>query len=139
VWTLAVAQSEIGIPRTYADYRVLLEREQPDIVLLCPELTRTGEIGEVVASYGAHVVTEKPLAASLADGERLVRAAGAAGVRLMINWPSAWSGAVRRMQQLVQAGEVGTLLQVHTRMGSAGPLLLRRARRTRACVRLSHR
>src|SRR3982074_84990 len=36
--TLAVAQSEIGIPRTYTDYGLLLERERPDIVLLCPEL-----------------------------------------------------------------------------------------------------
>jgi predicted dehydrogenase len=119
--TLAVAQAEIGIPHTYTDYRTLLEREQPDIVLLCPELASTAEIGEVVASYGVHIVTEKPLAASLADAERLVRAVRAAGVKLMINWPSAWSGAVRRMQQVVQIGEAGTILQVHTRMGSAGP------------------
>jgi predicted dehydrogenase len=119
--TLAVAQSEIGIPRSYTDYRMLLEREQPDIVLLCPELSYTAEIGEVVASYGAHIVTEKPLTVSLADGERLVRAARAAGVALMTNWPSAWSGGVRRMQQLIQTGDAGTLLQVHARMGSAGP------------------
>jgi predicted dehydrogenase len=119
--TLAVAQSEIGIPRTYADYRLLLERERPDIVLLCPELAYTAEIGEVVASHGAHIVTEKPLTVSLADAERLMRAVRAANVRLMTNWPSAWSGAVRRMQQLVQTGEVGTILQVHIRMGSGGP------------------
>ena len=136
--TLAVAQSEIGIPRTYTDYRMLLEREQPDIVLLCPELASTAEIGEVVASYGAHIVTEKPLTASLAEAERLVQAARAAGVRLMTNWPSAWSGAVRRMQQLVQTGEAGTLLQVHTRMGSARPIR-HRARRTRACASGSRR
>lgn len=120
--TLDVARSEIGIPHIYTDYRVLLEREQPEIVLLCPELASTAEIGEVVASYGAHIVTEKPLAASLTDAERLIRATQSAGVRLMINWPSAWSGAVRRMQWLVQTGKVGTILQVHTRMGSAGPL-----------------
>lgn len=119
--TLAVARSEIGIPRTYVDYRELLERERPDIVLLCPELASTAEIGEVVAGYGAHIVTEKPLTASLADAERLVQAVRAAGVRLMTNWPSAWSGTLRRMHQLVQAGDVGRLLQVHTRMGSGGP------------------
>jgi predicted dehydrogenase len=119
--TLAVAQSEIGIPHTYTDYQVLLEREHPDIVLLCPELSKTAEIGAVVARHGAHIVTEKPLAVSLADAQRLVQAVRSAGVRLMTNWPSAWSGAVRRMQQLVQNGDAGTVLQVHTRMGSAGP------------------
>jgi predicted dehydrogenase len=119
--TLAVAQSEIGIPRTYADYRELLEREKPDIVLLCPELALTAEIGEVVASHGAHIDTEKPLTASLDGAQRLVRAARAADVRLMVNWPSAWSGAIRRMRQLIELGEAGTILQVHARMGSGGP------------------
>lgn len=119
--TLVVAQSEIRIPHTYTDYRVLLERERPDIVLLCPELAYTAEIGAVVARHGAHIVTEKPLTASLAGAEKLVRDARAADVRLMINWPSAWSGAARRMQHLVEQGEAGTILQVHTRMGSGGP------------------
>src|SRR3954447_3776467 len=55
--TLRVAQSEIGIPTTYTDYRTLLDSERPDIVLLCPELALTAEIGKHVASYGAHIVT----------------------------------------------------------------------------------
>jgi predicted dehydrogenase len=119
--TLRVAQSEIGIPRTYSDYHELLDRERPNIVLLCPELSLTAEIGEVVASHGAHIVTEKPMTTSLLDAERLVRATRTANVRLMTNWPSAWSGAIRRMQQLVETGQVGRLLQVHVRMGSGGP------------------
>jgi len=120
--TLRVAQSEIGIANTYTDYRLLLDRERPDIVLLCPELAYTAEIAETVASYGAHIVTEKPLTNSLTGAQRVVRAARAANVRLMVNWPSAWSGAVRRMQQLVEQGVAGAVLQVHTRMGSGGPL-----------------
>jgi len=119
--TLSVAQSEIGVEHVYSDYRVLLERERPDIVLLCPELAYTAEIGELVAGHGAHIVTEKPLTASLAGAERLVAAARRFDVRLMVNWPSAWSGAVRRMHQLIEQGAVGTILQVHTRMGSGGP------------------
>jgi predicted dehydrogenase len=119
--TLAVAQSDIGVGRVYHDYRLLLEREQPDVVLLCPELARTGEIGEAVAQHGAHIVTEKPLAASLAEGEQLMRAVESAGVRLMVNWPSAWSGAIRRIKQLIDDGRVGVVQQLHGRWGSAGP------------------
>jgi glucose-fructose oxidoreductase len=120
--TLAVAQADIGVARLYQDYRLLLERERPDIVLLCPELARTGEIGEVVAQHGAHIVTEKPLAASLAEARRLMRAVESAGVRLMVNWPSAWSGSIRRMKQLIDDGRIGVLQQLHGRWGSAGPL-----------------
>ncbi len=119
--TLRVAQSEIGVARQYDDYRILLEQEHPDIVLLCPELARTAEIGEVVAQHGAHIVTEKPMTASLADAERLVRAVDAAGVRLMVNWPSAWSGTILRMKQLIDAGRIGVLQQFHGRWGSGGP------------------
>jgi predicted dehydrogenase len=119
--TLAVATSEIGIGRVYQDYRALLERERPDIVLLCPELARTGEIGEAVAQCGAHIVTEKPMTASLAEGQRLLRAVEAANVRIMVNWPSAWSAPIHRMKQLIQDGRIGTLLQLHGRWGSGGP------------------
>src|SRR4029078_12728204 len=79
-------------------------------------------IGEHVARHGAHIVTEKPLTNSLRGAERMVTAARAANVRLMVNWPSAWSGAVRRMQHLVEQGAAGEILQMHTRMGSGGPL-----------------
>jgi predicted dehydrogenase len=119
--TLAVARSEIGVAREYADYTALLANEQPDIVLLCPELSRTGEIGEVVARAGAHIVTEKPLAASFGEAERLVAAVNRAGSRLMVNWPSAWSGAIRRMRQMLDQGRVGRVQQFHGRWGSAGP------------------
>ena len=66
-------------------------------------------------------MTEKPIAASLADGQRLVQATERAGVRLMVNWSSAWSGAVRRMHELIARGTIGTVQQVHARWGSAGP------------------
>ena len=97
-----------------------------------PSCASTADIGEVVASHGAHIVTEKPMAGSLADADRLVRATRAANVRLMTNWPSAWSGALRRMQQLIRAGEAGTLLQVHTRMGLGRPV--RNGRRAPRCA-----
>jgi glucose-fructose oxidoreductase len=119
--TLRVAQSEVGVARLYQDYHALLEQERPDIVLLCPELARTAEIGEVIAQHGAHIVTEKPLTASLAEAERLLRAVDAAGVRLMVNWPTAWSGAILRMKQLIDDGRIGALQQFHGRWGSGGP------------------
>ncbi|MBV9358083.1 MAG: Gfo/Idh/MocA family oxidoreductase, partial [Chloroflexi bacterium] len=119
--TMSVATSEIGVGRVYPEYRELLEREHPDIVLLCPELARVGEIGEVVAQHGAHIVTEKPMTASLAEGQRLLRAVEAAKVHLMVNWPSAWSAPIRRMKQLIEDGRIGTLLQFHGRWGSGGP------------------
>jgi predicted dehydrogenase len=121
-WNLRHAQETIGIPRAYADYREMLERERFDIVLFCPENARHGEVAEAVAAHGAHMVTEKPMAASLAEAIRMVRAAETAGVTLMINWPITWSPAVRLARRLLDDGAIGRLWEVKWRGGSLGPL-----------------
>ena len=61
-------------PRRYEDYRELLAAERLDIVILCPENARHSEIAQEVAELGAHVVAEKPMAATL-DGARSMAAA----------------------------------------------------------------
>lgn len=121
-WNLKHALETIGIPRAYDDYRDMLARERFDIVLCCPENAQHGEVAEAIAAHGAHLVTEKPMAASLAGARRMAQAAEAAGVRLMINWPTTWSPAVRTARRLVEAGAIGRLWEVRWRGGSLGPL-----------------
>jgi predicted dehydrogenase len=120
--TLGVARDEIGIKRQYDDYRVLLEEQKPDIAIVCSENARHGEVTEACAAAGAHVVTEKPMAASLAEALRMTRACERYGRRLMVNWPSTWSPAIRTMKRLLDEGAIGRLWQVHARYGSLGPL-----------------
>jgi glucose-fructose oxidoreductase len=121
-FTLKTAKDELGIPKQYDDYRQLLESERPDIVIACPENNRHGEVCEAAFAHGAHVVTEKPMAESLAEALTMVRAARAADRKLMINWPSTWSPAIRQMKVLLDEGAIGRLWQVHARYGSLGPL-----------------
>jgi predicted dehydrogenase len=117
------AHEVIGIPKVYDDYREMLEREQFDIIVLCPENARHGEVAEAVASKGVHMVTEKPMAASLSDALRMARAAQANDVALMVNWPTTWSPAVRAMKALIDEGTIGDVWEVKWRNGaSMGPL-----------------
>ncbi len=117
------AHEVIGIPQVFDDYRTMLERERLDIVVFCPENARHGEVAEAIAAHGAHMVTEKPMAASLAEALRMARAARANGVTLMINWPTTWSPAVRAMKTLIDQGAVGDVWELKWRNGaSMGPL-----------------
>ena len=117
------ALSVTKIPRKYDDYRTLLEREKPDIVVFCPENARHGEVAEAIAAAGAHMVTEKPMAASLAEAQRMARAARAAKVELMVNWPITWSPAIRAAKDLIDQGTIGSVWEVRWRNGaSMGPL-----------------
>lgn len=122
-WNLQRAHKEIGIPRVYADYRQMLDKEALDIVIMCPENAQHGPVAEAIANHGVHIVTEKPMAASLSGALRMARAATANGVTLMVNWPITWRPAIRKAKALIDEGVIGRVLQVKWRNGaSMGPL-----------------
>lgn len=121
-WNLSFAHETIGIPKVYEDYREMLAKEQFDLVIFCPENAKHGEVSEAIAARGAHMLTEKPMAASLAEALRMTRAAKAAGVQLFVNWPTTWSSAIRTAKELVDQGVIGDVWEVKSRMGSLGPM-----------------
>ena len=53
-----------------------------DIVIMCPENARHGEVAEAAASHGAHILTEKPMAARLDEARSMATAARKADVSL---------------------------------------------------------
>ena len=121
-WNKRHAHETIGIPRVYDDYREMLDAERFDLVLFCPENARHGEVGEAIAAHGAHLLTEKPMAASLPEALRIARAASAAERTMVVNWPTTWSPAIRTAHRLVREGAIGDVWEVKWRAGSMGPL-----------------
>ena len=112
-----------GIPKVYEDYRDMLDKEKFDVVIFCPENSRHGEVAEAIAAVGSHMVTEKPMSSSLSDALRMVRAAKAAGVQAIVNWPSTWQSAMRKGKELVDQGAIGRVWEIKRRNGaSMGPL-----------------
>jgi predicted dehydrogenase len=59
------------------------------------------------AEAGVHVLVEKPLAASLADCDAMLRAADRAGVRLGVISQRRFYEPVRRMKEAIDAGKIG--------------------------------
>ncbi len=117
------ALEHTGIPKYYEDYREMLEQEQFDIIIFCPENARHREVAEAIAAKGIHMLTEKPMASSLSDALAMARAAANAGVKLVVNWPITWSPAVRKAKELIEAGAIGQVWEVKWRNGaSLGPL-----------------
>ena len=112
-----------GSPRGYEDYRAMLRAEELDIVIICPENARHGEIAEAAANHGAHILTEKPMAARLEEARRIVSFAEKANVALAVNWPIAWLSQFRGLKELVDRGAIGEVWELKWRNGaSLGPL-----------------
>lgn len=58
---------------------------------------------------GKHVLVEKPLTASVAEGEKLAALAKRSGLVLMCDHTYCYTPAVRRIRELIRSGEVGDL------------------------------
>ncbi|NLG25469.1 MAG: Gfo/Idh/MocA family oxidoreductase [Clostridiales bacterium] len=113
----------VPFQKTYDDYRKMLDENRLDIVLMCADNALHGEVAEAVLRKGAHVVLEKPFAASMPEAMRMVRAAEEGGAQIVTNWPTTWSPAIRRAHQLIGEGEIGRLFKVTFRNAdSLGPL-----------------
>jgi predicted dehydrogenase len=115
------AQREFGIPRTYAQYREMLEREPLDIVMIAMDNAGTAEIVEAAAQKKIHVMSEKPMAATLQQADRMLAAARKSGIQLMINWPTAWSPAFQTLDRIVREGRLGNLVNIRYRAAHQGP------------------
>jgi predicted dehydrogenase len=81
----------------------------------------SAELGVRALGRGWPVMIEKPMAADLPGAEALLAAGRAAGLPLMVNWPTVWRPALRHGLALAQAGAVGEPVQVSHRGGHAGP------------------
>jgi glucose-fructose oxidoreductase len=118
----AIADFGIAEGRVFTDYVRCLEVTKPDIILLCPATMRHGEWVENVAPSGAHIILEKPFAASLAEADQIIRAVERHGQQLAVNWPLAWVPAHVTTKRLIDEGRIGDVLEVHYYDGNSGPL-----------------
>jgi glucose-fructose oxidoreductase len=116
--------SRFGLPpdRVFTNYRRCLEATRPDVVILCPATAEHGAWVERVAPYGAHVLVEKPFAASLAEADRMIAAMRRARRQLVVNWPLRWYPCHVTAHRLVREGVIGRLQEVHYYDGNRGPL-----------------
>ncbi|MEW2527877.1 Gfo/Idh/MocA family oxidoreductase [Streptomyces sp. NPDC047071] len=96
----------------YADTYEEAFARRPDAVVVCSENARHRPLVELAAARGVDVLCEKPLAATVADGEAMVAACRAAGVRLAVAHPVRFSPAYAAVKRAVAAGDTGRVLAV---------------------------
>ena len=91
------------------DLDVVLADEQVDAIAIATPAGTHLDIALAAMRAGKHVLIEKPLAATYADGVRLVEEADRAGLTLMCDHTFCYTPAVRKIRELVHSGEIGDL------------------------------
>jgi predicted dehydrogenase len=112
---------KMGFKKTYKTYDDLLSKEDLDAVLVYTENGRAADVIEKAAERGLHAMTEKPMAATLEQAQRMYNVAEKNGIRLMVNYPTTWSPAIKYAVQLAKEGAIGHIYQVWRRTGHKGP------------------
>lgn len=114
-------RAEYGIQALYSSAEAMFAAEQLDIVTVATDNAGTAPIVEAAAARGIHVMSEKPMAATLEQATRMTEACRKARVQLMINWPTAWNPAVQTLDRLIRDGAIGAVHKVKYLAAHQGP------------------
>jgi predicted dehydrogenase len=102
---------------------MLADPEIEGVLVVTPHSTHV-EIVEAVASAGKHVFVEKPLTLNVAEARRCIEATDRAGVTLQVGFNRRRQPANRRIRAMLDAGELGTVMQfegMHAAPGALNP------------------
>lgn len=109
---LAAATAATGAPG-FGSLDELLAGTSPDIVALTtPSGLHPGQTAEVAAA-GLHVMTEKPMATRWEDGQRMVQACDAAGVRLFVVKQNRRNATLQLLKKAMEQNRFGRIYMVN--------------------------
>ena len=108
------AAAEAGALRSYADYRDMLEKEDLDLVSVCPRWT-SDHVAMVTACLeaGCNVYSEKPMTATLADGDIIVEMAKARGLKVAVAHQAVYLPATHAIRKMLNDGKIGTIQAIY--------------------------
>ncbi len=100
------AVTDAGV-RHYTRFEDLCRDREVDIVSVCLPNDLHAKAATLAFRCGKHVMCEKPLAASVEDGRRIVAAARRSGRKFMMNLHQRFTPAATHIRSLVDRGEFG--------------------------------
>jgi predicted dehydrogenase len=110
--------------RAVGDLDEMLVDPSVDGVLVATPHSTHADIAVRIAEAGKHVFVEKPLTLTVADAKRVAEVASRAGVVVQVGHNRRRQPANRRIKSMIDAGELGTILQldgIHTAAGGHKP------------------
>jgi len=106
---LEQARERYGVEKTYTSYEALCEDPEIDAVSVCVPNYLHAPISICALEHGKHVLCEKPLANSVANGEAMVAAARRSGCVAMVAMKFRYTPEAVTIRRLVDEGALGEI------------------------------
>jgi predicted dehydrogenase len=107
-----------------ASFDDVLARDDVEAVVLATPAATHADLAVRVLESGRHVLVEKPLATSVAEGARIVEAAKATGKIATVGHTFLYAEPVRRLRELLTTGELGRVQYLYSQRLSLGKIRL---------------
>ncbi len=111
--------AKFGVPAVYDDAGQLLEREKPDFVDIVTYPFTLSHFVKLVAAHKVPVISQKPMAPSVAIAEENIQACREAGVPYYIHENWRWQTQLRELKKVLDSGVIGTPFRARISMVSA--------------------
>ena len=106
--------------RATTDYEELLADDELDAVVVATPAVTHYELAKRALEAGRHVFVEKPLTMSAAEAEDVIAIAEASDRVLMPGHLLLYHPAVKKLKELIDAGELGDILYVYSNRQNLG-------------------
>jgi predicted dehydrogenase len=106
----AIAKARCPSADVTGDAMAVLKHPGVDAVVIATPVSSHFELAMAALDAGKHVLVEKPMTTTSEQAKRLVEKAAAVGKTLMVDHTFIYTGAVRKMKELVSAGSIGDVL-----------------------------
>ena len=113
----AAAAAERHRARYYRDFGELLSREQLDGVIVATPNETHVEVGLACAEHRLPMLVEKPITDTIASGRRLLDAAAAHRVPLLVGHHRRFDPAIGIARETIRSGQIGRLAAVECLWG----------------------
>jgi predicted dehydrogenase len=104
----AAAADQYGAAVVTGDYRVLLDREDIDVIDVVTRDSEHYPVNLAAMEAGKHVLSEKPVAHDHHDVRRIAELARAKGLKTKVGFTFRYSPAVRYLKDMLARGDLGT-------------------------------
>ncbi len=103
---------EYGVEIATSNPRVVMDHRGIDLVVVATPTRTHYQVAKAAIEAGKHVLVMKPMCDSVERAEELVDLARRRGVLLAVDHTFLFTGAVRKMRDLVTAGDLGDLYYI---------------------------
>lgn len=109
----------------YSDYRQLFDEAKPQIVTIAVPTFLHFEVASAAIKRGIHVLIEKPIAETEADGQALIDLAAAHGVVLAVGHIERHNPAITALKRAIADDKLGRLFQLRAQRIGPFPARIR--------------